>query len=554
MKKMMCTVALSVGDLIHTDVKRSVLASIGAGLLASTCVCAAERVESPYADVQWDKTEYLHSFSHQHGHNPQVLWDMGYRHLPLSNYYPSKPFYPLPEAFSSEHPDAIGGPNAEQHSVIDMGIHFNVLGSLYATGYGHTPRIQAGTAPVEYVFEGLTVSDSQKNPGSSVYRLDLGFAPTDGAEPKVSASLTVEGAIRVEWGTFARVDDGMMQDFPLTDQSPQSFYLKAQSDRIRVKIDFDPVLTKIARFRMMQGVNRPWRDAFRSGLDGKRKDAQGNPVEGLLYPDAGGITINHPNCGLESMLTMLDFDDRVLGHEIWNHRRLFGASATQKDAMGFYNLWDDVLRTGRRCFGFFVKDHYLYGRGRNVLLVPDMSELTAEEREREALLAYRQGRFFGLIGAMSVDASGKVVPPYDNSAFRFTRIAVRQDQGGVPSGLEVVVGGADQAQRPNTQIRFVTDQGVVSVANSDTAFFAFPRGADGSLLCRYVRAEAFAYPDTHLGGEPLTQEAFSTMNVSQIVKLHDTVGDISRHDISPKGQEPIGIVDMLFSQPILIRE
>ncbi|MFA7174869.1 MAG: hypothetical protein WC340_15955 [Kiritimatiellia bacterium] len=535
------------------DIKKGALAFLIYGMFALTCAAAAECIENPYADAAWGKAEYLHSFSHQHGHDPQIFWDMGYRHLPLSNYYPSKPIYPLPEAFIRKNPDAIGGPNAEQHSLTDLGIHFNALGSLYTTGYGFTPRRTAGAAPVEHVFDGLIVFDPQNAPWRGVYRLDVEFAPIKGANAQTEASLTVEGAVRAEWKTFATLDSGSIQELQLTEKSAKSFCLKAHSESMRVKIDFDPAVTKITKFRLMQGTNRPWRDTFHAALDGKLKDAQGNLIEGLLYPDGGGITINHPTCGLKALQTLLDFDERVLGIEVWNQHTYFGASATRPDTMPFYDLWDDVLRTGRRCFGFFVKDHLLYARGRNVLLVSGLSDLTVREREREALRAYRQGRFFGLIGAMSVDAAGKVIAPYDNSAFRFTRIAVRQNKDGTPAGLEAAVAGADKAQRPNLQIRFVTDQGIAQIENNGTAFFAFPRGPDGRILCQYVRIEAFSYPKTHLCGQPLSCEAFSAMNVDQISKLHDKLGDLMTNYLYPKGEGPVGIVDMLFSQPILVR-
>lgn len=44
------------------------------------------RVINPCEAVDWERVEYLHSFSHQHGRNPQVFYDMGFRHLPFSNY------------------------------------------------------------------------------------------------------------------------------------------------------------------------------------------------------------------------------------------------------------------------------------------------------------------------------------------------------------------------------------------------------------------------------------------------------------------------------------
>jgi len=541
-------------------------------IVMAGCVWAADgvrpqtsgdiRVLNPYEDVKWDKVEYLHSFSHQHlrSDTNRKAWEMGYRHLPASNYYPAKPAYPLPGAFARKHPDAIGAPNAEQTCMIDSPLHFNALGSFYSTGYGKIPSFKADTSPIEHVFTGLNVLDTNTPLWRCVYRLDLRFAQKEGAGVQTAVSLTVEGGINVGWKTFEPVGNGIVRSRPLSVTSKYQFLLKTQSENMRVRISFDPATTKITRFRLMQGVNRPWRDAFRAALDGTRKDAQGKPVEGLLFPDAGGITINHPWLTLEDLLAMLDFDERVLGIEIWNPSSLFGYFSrvspppTTLDELTFYNHWDNVLRTGRRCFGFFVKDHPICERGRNVLLVSDLSKLTRQEREHEALLAYRQGRFFGLIGAMSIDASGKVVSPYDKSDFRFTRIAVRQDKNGKPVGLEVAVDGADRAKRPNTQIRFVTDQGIAGVESGDKVFFAFPRAADGSILCRYVRVEAFAYPATHLDGKPLTAEALSAMNVLQIARIHDRLGDILPAKIDDiKGQAPIGIVDMIFAQPILIR-
>lgn len=518
--------------------KRIVLTGI---FLAAGWAEAADQLLNPYADVSWDRVEYVHSFSHQHGQDPQVFWNMGYRHLPLSNYYPSKPVYPLPAAFVQTHPDAAGAPNSEQHSTTDSGVHFNALGSFCATGYGFTPRLKADAAPIEQVFQSLHVFEPTNTPWLGVYRLDLEFAPKAGTDTKAAVALTVDGALEVNRASFATVGDGLVQARPLTVQSPKSLLLKTQSDSIRVKIDFDPAATRITKFRLMQGTNRPWRDAFRAALDN------------MLFPDGGGLTINHPGSNLGELLAQLDFDERVLGLEVWNHDGLFGSTPKQPEAMTYYAQWDNVLRMGRRCFGFFVKDHYLYGRGRNVLLVPDFAKLTPSEREREELRAYRQGRFFGLIGAMATDAAGKVVAPYDNSGFRFSRIAVRQNADGSAAGLEVAVGGADRTKRPNTQIRFITEQGAARVENAGQAFFAFPRDAGGKILCRYVRAEAFAYPNTHGGGKPLTAEAFSAMNVLQIARLHDRLGDLSRTLIDPEGQEPVGIADMLFSQPVLIR-
>lgn len=503
------------------------------------------RIVNPYAQVAWDKVEFLHSFSHQHSRDPQVFWDMGFRHFPISNYYPSRPVYPLPERFTQKHPEALGAPNAEQHSTIDSGVHFCALGSFYTVGYGLSPRIETDRSPIEHVFSNLHVFDAEQSPWLGVYRLDVRIAAQPGTDREPAVSLTIEGATRVSHKTFAPVGGGAVRGERIGVRSPVSRYLRTDTDKMRVRLDFDPATTRITQFRLMQGTNRPWQDAFRAALDGTRKDGVGRPVEGLLFPDGGGITINHPGCSVPQLLAMLDFDPRVLGIEVWNQHRRFGGPE-----MRFYRLWDEALRAGRPCFGFFVKDHVHRGAGRNVLLVSFSPEQTQPEREREALRAYREGRFFGLLGAVAAGENGQAVTPYDNTSFRFTRIAVKEDHTGQPAGLEVSVDGAERSKRPNTQIRFITDAGVARIVDGDQATFEFPRDSSGAIRCRYVRVEAFAYPSTHLGGQPLTAKALASMTVHEISLLHDRKGDIMPGVMDPPGQTPIPLVDMLFSQPI----
>lgn len=510
---------------------------------------AQAQVVNPYAGIDWENVRPLHSFSHQHGSDPRVFWNMGFGHLPISNYYPSRPFYPLPDAFMKEHPEAVGAPNAEQHSTTDSGMHFCAVGSLYTVGYGQTPRFKAGQAPIEHVFSGLSVFDARKLPWLGVYRLDLRIAQAARTDREAEVLLTIEGAEAISHKSFAPIGDGVVRRQRVTSKSPESMYLKTAAAAVRVRLDFDPASTRIARFRLMQGTNRPWKDAFRAALDGTGKDSAERPVEGLLFADGGGITINHPGGSVKPLLEALDFDPRVLGIEVWNQHEGFGGTE-----MRFYRLWDEALRSGRQCLGFFVKDHVFFGRGRNVLLVSCPATASPREREHESLRAYRDGRFFGLLGALKTDESGKPASPYDRSEFRFTRIAVKENGNRQPAGIEVSVDGADWTKRPNTQIRFITDAGVAKVVDDRSAFFEFPRDAAGTVACRFVRIEAFAYPGTHLGGRPLTSDAFTAMNVHEISRLHDRQGPFTMSKLDPSGTAPIPVVDMIFSQPILVQK
>jgi len=523
-------------------------------LLVTGASGAGETVLDPYRDVEWDTVTYLHSFSHQHATEGrlQTLRDMGYGHLPVSNYYPSKPLYPLPEGFRKANPGVLGAPNAEQHSTTDSPVHFNAIGSYYTTGYGETPRVQRDRSPIEYDFQGLHVFDPACEPWHGIYRLDLSFAAVAEAGAKSSVLLTVDGARQVSYKDFSEPAEGaIVRDRVLTPASARSLTLKAVAPTMRVRIVFDPAVARVTQFRLMQGTYRPWRDAFRAALDGETRDADGRPVAGLMFPEGGGITINHPTEPVSRVAGYLDFDARVLGIEVWNQHEMFGGQTLERAAaLPFYTLWDEVLRTGRRCFGFFVKDHCLFGRGRNVLLVPPGGDVAS--RERQALWAYRNGCFFGLVGAMSVGADGKPAAPYDLSGFRFTRMTLRREEGR-PVSLEVSVDGADTQRRPNMQIRFLTDQGLVHVVDGGSATFVLPRAADGRVACRYVRAEAFAYPNTHSGGQVLTPGAFAALNVFQIARLHDVRGDSGVVYMDGDSGTPLGIADMLFAQPILFR-
>jgi len=507
---------------------------------------------NPYENVEWDKFEHLHSFSHQHGNrppaydvNPEKFWNMGFHHFPFSNYYPSSPT-PLPGEFRKKHPDALWAPNAEHHSAHGAG-HFNVIDSYYSTGHGQDAAgisyRRNRTSPVEYEFSGLNAFDAEK-PWLSIYKLDLRVSGKAGAY----LSMTVDGARQADPGTCELAQDSVMKGRKIPAERGRIF-IRAESDRVKVRFDFNPAEIDDLRFVMRQGVYRPWKDAFRAALDGTLKDGEGRPLEGLRFPDGGGITLNHTGGPLDSTLEKLTFDPRVLGIEVWNQHYAFG----RKGSLEYYALWDEVLRTGTRCFGFFVKDHFICERGRNVLLVPPSSGVPLEERERNASRSYRNGAFYGLLGALAVDDMGQKTAPYDHSSFRFTRISVRKDSHGIPEGVEVAVDGADRTKRPNTQIRFISDKGISLIENKPQASFQLTRDAGGKVVEKYVRIEAFAYPPTHLQGKPLTAEDLAAMNVLHISRLHDLLGGGYGGTVDfDKGKSaPIPIVDMLFSQPIM---
>lgn len=512
-------------------------------------------LENPYADVDWKNWACLDSMSHQHQGQTEASLEtfraMGYGHFAFSNYYPSAPTYPLLAGFAQKHPEVIAAPNAEHHSFTDAGLHCNALGSLFASGYGRdTPAADRAASPLQRRFDGLTIFQDPR-PWEGVYRLDVRLAAQGkGAE----AVLTLAGANECNFRE-AFADRGPVTARRLGPGN-HTLYLRANTTALDARLEFDPAALAVTQFRLMQGTNRPWREVFRAALDGEEIDGQRRG--GLLVPDGGGLTLNHPTGKLADYAAMLDFDPRVLGIEVWNQLTSgFGSSRGFYDRgdgplLHFYRLWDDILRSGRRCWGFFVKDHNTFGRGRNVLLLPPLEGQSAADREAAALRAYRRGSFFGSVAALATNAAGEVVPPYDRSGFRFTRLQVRRDTHGRPEAIEVAVGGQDPERRPNVQIRFVTDTGIAAIVDAREAAFPLARDAAGRLQAAFVRVEAFAYPATHLQGQPLSAEHLRGLEVDAISRLHDRLAPrgATFAGSDPALRTPLPIVDLIFSQPL----
>lgn len=121
------------------------------------------------------------------------------------------------------------------------------------------------------------------------------------------------------------------------------------------------------------GVGAPWTKAF--------DDA----ISEMLYPDGGTLIICHPlwsGLHLNTILAMLDYAPLRLGIEIWND------GADDDDSVT--NLWDQILTTGRCCFGFMAPDHEAKAGswdGRNILVVDAANELSCAQ-------AYRSGSLY----------------------------------------------------------------------------------------------------------------------------------------------------------------
>ena len=158
---------------------------------------------------------------------------------------------------------------------------------------------------------------------------------------------------------------------------------------------------------------------------------------------------------------MLDHDPRVLGIEIYNR------GGGGKDENGDYqpafftDLLDELLKTGRRCFGFAVIDWQMKTNnwGSNILLVPEFTE-------HACLKAYRDGAFYAQIKDIGL---------------RFESISATEGEMSVSVNREC-------------EIKFFTSRGLVKTVVGTSAVCE----TDPDDV--FIRAEAIelADPDSHI--------------------------------------------------------
>lgn len=159
----------------------------------------------------------------------------------------------------------------------------------------------------------------------------------------------------------------------------------------------------------------------------------------LQFETGGGVTINHTT-NFDNICKMLDFDNRVLGMEIYNH----GTENDSNGYVGLYNTylstWDDVLSTGRRCYGFAVVDWLVEGWAPffgSIILLSDSFT------EQSLLEAYRTGSFYSIL---------------DDTGLRFTEISSTETSVSV------------SVNRP-AAIKFITENGVEKTETGTNATY-----------------------------------------------------------------------------------
>lgn len=354
-------------------------------------------MQNPYQKIDWQSVKKIGSATHLHIANQKTL-DNGYkhgiRHFPISNYYPSAPY------------------NADT-KISDFWLH------------QHWPARKHDGTMLEPPINWNDIITWQ-NDLDEPYRSQL---PVKESE-RVFSDIPKDALIspNAEHHGFTNSKSHIC--------SPGSSFI---SGNIDPKENYH-----LKRHGFCVGFGGTWQEGF-EGM-----------IQNLIYPDAGGITINHPTwfsqLPEEHVLEMLDFDESVLGIEIYNdysaRRNWFenpNYKAPQESETGFsLNLWDRILSTGRKCWGFCVPDHSVKQgtnwNGRNILLV---SEFT----EHNCLKAYRQGQFYGCLKDNDLTVSN----------FSATESTV-----------------SIELNAPAT-IKFITETGIVSTVEGTLATYHIPQ-------------------------------------------------------------------------------
>lgn len=360
------------------------------------------RNRRPYSGLDWSKVVKVKTTTHGHCLRQSMLdiyLKRGFGLLTISNYYPSAPYWPLEKMTENyyrvhhDHPVVVNGKRT------DGPFDWNKIVSQWQ---GELAEAQAKEFPFK---EGKKL-----------------FNPLPEG---------VLEAPNAEHHSFLHADGRGTGSLHMC--CPGSVYKSGTFDaRNRFK-------SKSHGYHFGSG------EYWKTAVDGM--------IDGLICPDGGGVTVNHPTWSKldrEFLLEIMDHDPRVLGIEV-----LESARNSEK-------YWDWVLATGRQCFGFFVPDWGITKKifGVNVLCV--------QERTLEGCLrAYRKGDFYG--AAIGLDALAFTSITFDGKRLRATT-----DK---PARFEVI-----------------TARGVVKESTGNEVFWdVVPNGSgEGPHVDVFARVKAYA--------------------------------------------------------------
>ena len=301
----------------------------------------APRNRHPYQGIDWSTAQQIRGTTHMHCKTQEDL-DVILRRiefLTLSNYYPSAPWYPLAKMTENYYRIHHDFPVTVAKKRVEGPFDWNKI-------VGQWIKELPQELQKEYPFR----------EGGKIFKpLPEGILEAPNAEHH---NFYYENGKRIP---------------RLHMNSPGSMFASGTFDQWE-------------RRRFQTGV----RGGYDFGSGELWSTAIDRMIEGLIYPDGGGVTINHPvwsSYYRPLILSILDHDPRVLGMEV-----IEGGHGNGE------KYWDWVLATGRQCFGFFVPDHSIRRKddsfGVNVLVTPERSV-------QACLKAYREGNFYGALRGLN---------------------------------------------------------------------------------------------------------------------------------------------------------
>ena len=297
---------------------------------------APPRNRHPYRDVDWTSAHQIKTTTHVHcttQDDLDILLKRGFGLLTLSNYYPSAPWWPLAKMTKNYYRLHHDFPVMVNGKRMNGPFDWNTIVGKWIKEL--PPELQA-----EYPFK----------EGEKIFN------------PLPEGVLEAPNA---EHHAFRHADG--RSTGPLHMNAPGSAFASGTFDQWQKR-------------RFQTGV----RGGYNFGSGEFWQTAIDRMIAGLIFPDGGGVTVNHPKWSAYNrnfLLDILDYDPRVLGIEV-----IEGGVGNSE------GYWDWVLATGRQCFGFFVPDHSIRRKdnnfGVNVLVTPEWSV-------HACLKAYREGNFYG---------------------------------------------------------------------------------------------------------------------------------------------------------------
>ena len=345
--------------------------TVKGGALGTTRLAAPPRNRHPYKGIDWATAHQIRGTTHVHCKNQESLDVILKRieFLTLSNYYPSAPWYPLSKMTENYYRVHHDFPVVVNGKRVKGPFDWNRIVGEWVKEL--PPELQ-----MEYPFR----------EGGRLFK------------PLPEGTLEAPNA---EHHNF-RLEDGTSNPY-LHMNAPGSRHASGTFDQ------WKPADKWFQTFK-------------RGGYDFGSGEFWGTAIDrmiaGLIYPDGGGVTINHPvwsSYDRHLLLKILDYDPRVLGMEVIEGGGINGES-----------YWDWVLATGRQCFGFFVPDWSIWSPGTfgvNVLVAPERSV-------HACLKAYRDGNFYGA-------KRGLNELKFTRIAFNDTTVEAETDK---PARLTVITG------------------------------------------------------------------------------------------------------------------